>query len=114
MTAEKRLGQANAARRAVEGAAAAGVRVRIDHDSAGQRIGIVGDDDMADALLAAHVVEALDAETRDELARLGMRRGRERLVRRHEMVERHDDALSLAHHLQFVELVIVPTHDGNP
>ena len=92
---EQRLRQAHAARGAVEGAAAAGMAVGIDQHGAGQRIGVVGNDDMADALVVADVVEALDAEAGDELARAPVRRRGLGVVRRRQVVEHDDDPVGI-------------------
>ena len=62
------VGRADAARRAVEGAAAAGVRIRADQHRAGQRIGVLGDDHMADPGIAPDIVHAGDAEALGECA----------------------------------------------
>ena len=56
------VGSADAARRAVECAGAAGVRVGIHQHGAGQRVGLVGDHRVADALVGADIVQPLDAE----------------------------------------------------
>ena len=59
---------ADAARRAIERTGAAGVRVGIHQHSAGQRVSLVGDDRVADALIGADIVQALDAELTRECA----------------------------------------------
>ena len=56
------VGPADAARRAIEGTGTAGVRVGVHQDGAGQCVGPVGDDGMADALVGADIVQPLDAE----------------------------------------------------
>ena len=78
---------ADAARRAVEGAGAAGVRIGIHQHSAGQRVGLIGDDRVADALIGPDIVQALDAElTRERAAGLHAR-GCLRRRRGDEMIE---------------------------
>ena len=80
VTAIQHVRQADAARGAIEGAAAAGVRIGIDQHRARQRIGAVGDHGMADALVAADIVQALDAEALGEGAAGVVRRRRVRIV----------------------------------
>ena len=62
------VGPADAARRAVERAGAAGVRVGVHQHRAGQRVGLVGDHRVADALVGADIVQPLDAELLGERA----------------------------------------------
>jgi len=89
------VGHADPAREAVEHAPAAGVRVAAHEERAGQGVGVVGDELVADALVVADVVEAPDAELLDESAGDAVRRGALPVGDRGAMVEHHDDALRM-------------------
>src|SRR5260221_7957826 len=93
------VGRADAARRTVEGAAAAGVRVGAYQHRARQGVGAVRNHDMGNADLAADIVKALDAEAFYESA-AGDVRERAHAVRGRRAVVEDDDDLARIMHLQ--------------
>src|SRR5262249_27029562 len=87
------VGRADAARGTVERATAARVGIGADEYGAGQRISVVGDDDMSDADIGADVVEALDVEPLDEFAPHHMGAGADAIGSRRAVIENDDDLL---------------------
>jgi hypothetical protein len=82
--------RAHAARGAIEGTAAAGVRIRADQDGAGEGVAVLAHDHMADPGVASDIVDAGDAEAFGEGAP-GLMRSRDHPVGRRRAVIEHDD-----------------------
>jgi len=95
----KQVGRAEPAGGAIERPGTAGMRVGAGHHRAGQAVGVLGDDDMADALVGSDIVKAADAETAHKVAAADMHRGTVAVGGRHVVVE-HDDDLVRVVHLQ--------------
>ena len=84
------VGNPDAARETVEHAPAAGMRITAHEQRTRQRVAVIRHELMADALIVADVVKALDAELPHEFAR-GLVRGRAGLVGRGRAMIEHDD-----------------------
>ena len=71
---------------------------------------------MTDALLAAHVVHALDAKTFGEFTPGAMRTSGDLIRRRHAVIKHHYDALRVAHALNIAPVarhkIVVEQNDG--
>ena len=93
----QQVGGAETARGAVQRPGAAGMRVRAGHYGAGQRIGVLGDDDMADPLIRPDIVDAPDAEAPRELAAPRVHRRRRAVRGRHVVIEHDDDLVGVVH-----------------
>ena len=93
----EQIGAADAARRAVERARGAGVRVAAHQHRAGQSVGAVSDNRVADALGGTHVVKTPDAKAADEIAAMGMRFGRSVVGRRNHVIEDDGDLFGIMH-----------------
>ena len=107
---------AHAARQAIEHAAAARMRVAAHQRSAGHGVAVVGHQLMADALLAAHVMHALDTKTFGEFAACAVRTGSDLIGCGHAVIEHHDYALRVAHALNVAPVarhkIVVEQNNG--
>lgn len=93
----EQVGSAEAARRAVERAGAAGMRVGACHHGARQGIGVIGDDNVADPLVGADIVHPADAEAPRKLAPAHMHRRAVAVRGRHIVIEHDDDLVGIVH-----------------
>ena len=107
---------ADAAREAIKHAAAARMRIAAHQRRARHGVTIICHELVADALLAPHVVQALDAEAFDKLAPGAMRASSNLVRRGHTVIKHHHDTLRVAHALDVAPVarheIVVEQNDG--